>query len=321
MKRPLVSIIILSYNSRPHLPGLFDSLSNQTYQSLEIIVVDNASKDDTISWIEHQTRLKVDSLIKNSTNEWFAKGNNRGIQAATGEYIVFCNDDVTLEPNCIEQLMKPILTDATIGMIGGKLLKLTKTDNHNIVDSAGIIMYRSRRAVNRGENDVDIGQFDRPQDIFGITGALMMVRRTAMRAIQYQSEFFDEHFVAYKEDVDASWRMHRAGFRVYYEPTAVAYHARTIQAGGLHQRQQTSKIIRAYSYRNHWWTLYKNSAWKDLIVDFPWIIGYELVKAIYILFTEWSTIIQLPIIIKALPIIKKKRVTAVSNYSLRSWIV
>lgn len=337
MQKPLVSLIVLSYNSERHLPALFSSLKKQTYEFMEYIVVDNNSQDSTVKWIKHQEILSIDILIENLTNDWYAKGNNRGVDRAHGEYIVFCNDDVVLKPDFIEVLMQQVNSDSSIGMIGGKLLKLMPEEvgqkiiepwnvsafESNIgrkIDSAGIIMQRNRQVINRGENQIDDGQFNKREDIFGITGALMLVSRAALEKTKYGNEYFDEAFEAYKEDVDLSWRMQRAGFRVIYEPQAVAYHARSIQSQRLAERSSKPKLIRAISYRNHIWTIYKNSVRSEILRDFPWIISYEVGKLIYILLFEWSTLRQIPCLLRGLSIMKKKRIVATENYSIKKWI-
>lgn len=330
MNFPLVSIIVLTYNSRKHLPALFSSLAGQTYPSLEFIVVDNASSDATVEWINQQSVITVNEFITNTTNEWYSKGNNQGVRVAHGEYIIFCNDDIVLTPTCVMQLMETALQKPHIGMIGGKLLKLTPEEveagelrivQPRTIDSAGIALHRSRRASNRGENEIDTGQYEIAQEIFGITGALMMVSRKALEATKYQHEFFDEDFIAYKEDVDLSWRMHRAGFSVYYQPLAVAYHARTVQQTSLANRKNTRQIVRAYSYRNHWWAMYKNSSLAEIVKHCIWIIPYELSKLLYILIKEPKTLAQLPNIIRGLSRMKRKRIPATLNYSLRPWII
>lgn len=329
MNSPLVSFIILSYNSRKYLPALFESLAKQSYQSIEYIVVDNASSDGTVEWINHQSIIPITKCIANTTNDWFAKGNNHGAQAAQGEYIVFCNDDMMLDPECVSRLIKTMQADTTIGLIGAKLLKLTTAEVEKgelmviadrTIDSAGILLHRSYRANNRGENEIDRGQYDVSQEIFGITGALMLVSRNAFKAIQYNDEFFDEDFIAYKEDVDVSWRMHRAGFTVFYQPEALAFHARTVQNVTLVNRKNTAKIVRAYSYRNHLWTIYKNSSLQEFLRYSLWIVPYETCKCMYILIAEWASLKQLPTFIKGLARMKRKRVPAVKNYSLQLWI-
>ncbi|EKD78570.1 MAG: hypothetical protein ACD_41C00320G0001, partial [uncultured bacterium] len=94
MTQPIVSLVVLSYNSARHLPALFASIRAQTYQPLEVIVVDNASTDGTVTWLTQQQIVSDVKLILNEKNVWFAQGNNQGIQQATGEFIYICNDDI-----------------------------------------------------------------------------------------------------------------------------------------------------------------------------------------------------------------------------------
>lgn len=288
----LVSCIILTYNSRSHLPTLLQSIRDQKYPRIEVIVVDNASSDDTISYLKTQQILPIDQLICNSTNEWFARGNNRGIHNAHGEYIFVCNDDVVLTPTFLEILAQYLDSHPTCGMIGGKLLKLHGSEyrGEQLIDSAGLMRHRSYRMVNRGEQVVDHGQYDRAEEVFGITGAAMLLRREALEAVRYNNEYFDEDFIAYKEDCDLSWRIRRLGFTIWYEPKAVAYHARSVQQRSLQGRKNISQIVRAYSYRNHLWMLIKNIRVGEFFISIPWILPYECGKLAYILVAEWSTL-------------------------------
>lgn len=320
MNQPIVSIIVLSYNSQKHLPALFESLAKQTYRTLEIIIVDNASQDNSVAWVKQQTILKIDHLISNGTNDWYCKGNNAGIAKAMGKYILFCNDDVVLGKEYIERLVAVMQRDSRIGMIGGKLLKLTKQGENHIIDTAGLAMYRTRRVTNRGENELDRGQYDHTKEVFGISGAVMMVTRTAVRQLEIQGQFFDEDFVAYKEDIDVSWRMHLAGFKVVYVHEAVGYHARSIQQTSISQRTKKSNIIRAYSYRNHLWMLMKNETLRTFLWNSPWIITYELGKLIYLLLRERSTITYIPQVLKSWKMMRAKHFHPVTSYSLQSWI-
>ena len=317
-----VSIIVLAYNSREHLPALFESLAAQTYPNIQVVVVDNASSDETLAWVQRQDILKVD-ILANETNDWYAKGNNAGIQLCTGEYIVFCNDDVALEPTCIAEMVQVFTEKPQAGMVGGKLLKMHTDDSgKHIIDSAGLVMHRSRKVVNRGENLPDTGQFETYQKMFGITGALMMISRSAYTTVSIDGECFDNDYVAYKEDVDLSWRMWRHGLEVWYQPQAVAYHARSIQQASLAERTTKPEIIRAYSYRNHIWTLLKNERLTSFVKDAWAIVPYEIAKLLYILFREPKLLRTLSQIMRGIPTMRRKRAHAakLANDPIRSWI-
>lgn len=295
MTTPVVSLVILTYNSARHLPALFKSVREQSYQLLEVIVVDNASSDGTVAWLQQQTILPNVHLVLNAKNVWFAQGNNQGISQATGEYVYICNDDIVLTPTAIERLTQRMQHDAAIAMVGGKMLKLINGQPSHVIDSTGIVLHRSGRTVNRGEQEADTGQFDQAQPMFGITGAGMLLRRSALERVQHGAgEYFDNEFVAYKEDCDLSWRLHRAGYQVWYEPSAMIYHARTIQHTSLAGRSDKSKLIRAMSYRNHWWMLMKNLTGWEWLTRLPWLLPYECAKLAYTCVREWSTLRFVP---------------------------
>ncbi|MBI2415089.1 MAG: glycosyltransferase family 2 protein [Candidatus Kerfeldbacteria bacterium] len=307
-KLPKISLITLSYNSREKLPLLLASLRQQTFQDFELVVVDNASVDDSVTWIRQQQIFPVTTVLENQTNLWYAKGNNQAWLHCRGEFIIFCNDDVRLSPNCLAELVHGIEQDDRIAIVGGKLLRPVVAGAQPIIDSAGLTIRRNRQVTNRGENQIDTGQYNTAGDVFGISGALLCARRSALEDTQQSGAVFDVDFVAYKEDVDLSWRIHRAGWRVCYLPKAVAYHGRTIQASQLRNRKNKSKLIRAMSYRNHWWTVIKNddqvSFWRDAI----WIIPYECAKLLYLCLAEWSTLAVIPELIRGIPVMRRRRI-------------
>ena len=311
-----VSVIVLAYNSVQHLPKLFDSLASQTHSDVEVIVVDNASSDTTLQWLEQQTIIPI-TIIANSRNLWFSAGNNRAIPSCTGEYILFCNDDIQLDQNCISQLLRVFQDNPAVGMAGAKLLKMPvkESNESSIIDSAGLQLLRNRRCINRGENVSDQGQFDELEPVFGITGAVMMVSATAISQVSYNGNLFDDDFIAYKEDIDLSWRMWRHGFEVWYQPTAIGYHARSVQSGSLRERKSSSATIKQYSYRNHIWALLKNETGRSFLKHAIYILPYEFVKLLYILVREPTTLAALPQILFGIRLIVGKRASAVTQLS------
>jgi len=302
-----VSIIILTYNSRDNIEVLLKSINAQTFQNFEIIIVDNASQDETVKFIkENYPEIKI---IINPENYWFAKGNNIGIKQAQGEYILICNDDIKLDSNCLQYLVDDLNNNQKIGAITGKILRLTDNTDYSIVDCAGLKKTIYRKFINIGENQPDLGQFDNKQQIFGVSGAFFLARKKALEDIKYQDEYFDQDFVAYKEDIDLSYRLRQKGWKIIYQPKAVIWHKRSIKKDDL--RKNKNKLIKAYSYRNHFWMLLKNERSISGILILP----YELIKLIYIIFFEPYT---LKFFIKSFKDIKKiikKRHAIINNNS------
>ena len=304
---PRLSVVILTYNSLTHLPGLLQSLAAQTYQPLEVVVVDNASADDTVNWITEQTIIPI-KLISNSKNVWFASGNNQGIAECSGDYIFICNDDTQLAPNCLTELAQVLNQQPHVAAVGPKLLKLMDGKPTTVIDSAGLQQFRSGRTINRGEQEADVGQFNQAEVVFGLTGAGVLFRRSALDQVKHSAtEYFDHDFVAYKEDIDLAWRLQRAGFTNWYQPTAVMYHARSIQQTGLTGRLQKPAIIRAYSYRNHWWLLIKNLSLGQWLKRAVWLLPYECAKLGYALLRDWPTLAMIPQTLMGIPTMLRKR--------------
>ena len=134
-KLPLVSVIILNYNGKRFLNKCLTSVLNSNYSNVEVILVDNASTDDSIKLVKESFgHSPVLIIVKNSTNLGFAAGNNVGLSCSKGKYVVFLNNDTVVEPNWLIELVGVMETNAKIGAAQSKLLSL---HNKNFFDSAG----------------------------------------------------------------------------------------------------------------------------------------------------------------------------------------
>lgn len=182
-----VSIIVLIYNAKKYIKPLFDSVFNQTYKNLEVLAIINGSTDgskDTIA--ENFSQVKI---IDPKKNLWFCKGNNLGITQSTGDLIYLVNQDVVLEPDNMEKMVK-VFEDQKVGAATGKVLRYDFINNKklNIIDSTGIIMSKSGRGKDRGQLEVDLGQYDHRREVFGVSGAVAMYRKSALEKVKYCSD-------------------------------------------------------------------------------------------------------------------------------------
>ncbi|MDR1992022.1 MAG: glycosyltransferase family 2 protein [Nitrososphaerota archaeon] len=123
--QPLASIIILNYNGKNYLNNCITSVLKTKYPNYEIILVDNASTDNSLQIAEqhfnHTPHLKI---IRNPTNQGFSGGNNTGYTHCHGKYIVFLNNDTTVEPNWLTHLVETMQNDPTIGLAQSKILMM-----------------------------------------------------------------------------------------------------------------------------------------------------------------------------------------------------
>jgi len=253
----MVSILITTYNSAKFLKACLESALRQDYAECEIIVVDNASSDETRAVLrefeqncagERGARLRV---IYNQTNRGFSGGQNQAIAQSRGDWLFSLNPDVILGPDFLSKLLAAASrgdpgegpgkgagrnagrneSRKKIGALSGKLLRWKPGASHersNTIDSTGIYFRRNLRHLDRGGDEMDRGQYERREYVFGSTGAAALYRRAMVEDISVGGEFFDEDFFAYREDADLAWRAQLMGWSCLYVPEAVAWHVRRV---------------------------------------------------------------------------------------------
>lgn len=279
----MVSVIIVNWNGAQYLHDCLAALRRQTHLLHEIIIVDNASTDnscDVIETLQAACAEPVIHLLRNSDNAGFTGGNNQGIRISSGEFVLALNADMTLEPNFLNELVALMRTDPTIGMVCGKLLN---QNDPTRIDSTGIIMRKNRRGFDRGQGEIDQGQYDRMEEVFGGSGAACLYRRAMLDDVKYDDEYFDDLFFAYKEDIDLAWRARLFGWKAIYTPKAIGRHHRKWSVG---KRQDIPKFTRHHSLKNRYLLLLKNECWRTLAPALLPILWFELLSLGYILFRE-----------------------------------
>lgn len=213
-EKPLVSIIILNYNAGQLLIECVDSILKTDYPNLEIIVVDNASKDQS-----HQNcKKKFPSiiLVENKENLGYCEGNNVGIRIANGEYIVILNPDTLAEPDWLTKLVTAY-EKYGVGLYQPKFL--TTTD-HSILMSTGNMIQIFAFGYSRGKGKRDDGQYDHVESIGYASGTCLFTSSKVLRELG----MFDPFLFAYHDDLDVGWRAAMLGIKSYYVPDSVIYH-------------------------------------------------------------------------------------------------
>lgn len=328
-----VLIQIVSWNSYKFLPDCLNSIFNQTYKNFSVLIIDNASTDGTIEFIKENYPMIM--ILRNNKNLGFATAHNQGMKLFKNyPYILIANPDIIFEKDWLEKILSVIERDKKIGAISGKLLKIYTSEPEinekvktKIIDSAGIKVSRWRRFINRGEGELDHGQYDKKEEVFGFSGACVLCRRQALEDIKIDGEYFDEDFFSYKEDIDLSYRLRWRGWKIIYFPEAVAYHYRQVSGEKkriseiIKERKNRSPLVRYLSYRNHLFLLIKNESFINFLKDLPWILFYELGKFLYLLFFEQKTFKAFFEIFKKLPKMLKKRKYILENRKVDSKII
>lgn len=226
--RPVISVILLNYNGKEFLKISIRSLINQTHHNYEIILVDNGSTDGSIEFVvSNYPQIRI---VKSPHNS-FSVGNNMGIRQATGDYIFILNNDVELDRNCLEELMKIAMgSQINIGMWATKILNY---DHRDIIDTTGLLIYPDGMSRGRGRLEADKGQYDDIEEVCFPSGCAGLYKKTMLDEIG----LFDEDFSFFVEDSDLGFRARLCGWRCLFIPNAKVYHMYSATAGKYSQKK------------------------------------------------------------------------------------
>tara|TARA_B100000029_G_C17477193_1_gene924205 strand:+ start:117 stop:1175 length:1059 start_codon:yes stop_codon:yes gene_type:complete len=223
---PLVSIIIPHWNNFPILEECLLSIKKCSYPNYEIIVVDNASEDNSSQKIKEQFPEII--LIENQINNGYAEGCNIGVSKASGKYLLFLNNDTTHEEGWIEPLVNHLDENKSAAAVQPKILNYYQK---NLFDYAGgsgghmdILCFPFARGRLFLEQELDKGQYDNPEKIFWTSGTAMIVRKNLF----IKAGKFDKTFFAHMEEIDLCWRLQMLGYNVWVEPISVVYHKNAV---------------------------------------------------------------------------------------------
>jgi GT2 family glycosyltransferase len=290
-ERPLVSVGLVTWDSEKHLPGCIEGLKRQTYKQVEIIVVDNASTDRSTE-IVHDS-IPDSRIFRNERNEGYCAGHNRAIRESRGAYYLPINPDVHLSPSFVERLLLALEERPDYGSASGKFWQPSEEGDLKKLDAAGLYIDRRRRQHLRGHGEVDRGQYDEAEEIFGADGAAPLYRRSALEDMKIFGQYYDEAYFGYQEDVDLAWRGRLFGWKCWYEPSAVAVHARSFKPG---VRRPMPRHLRRIAVRNRYLTIFKNEAPECWRRDWWRILAYDLEIFVYILLFELTSVGAYPMV-------------------------
>lgn len=230
-----ISIIIPTYNSANFIIPCLDSILRQQAADTEIILIDNASRDKTISLVkENYPKIKI---IENKVNLGASKARNQGLAIASGEWILTLDCDVALEENFFKIALKIMETlPPKVGLIQPKILDIKR----NKIYSAGIRASFFKRFHDIGKGKPNTKQFDASSYIFGACCAAAFYRRKMLDQLKDSHGYFDERFFFLFEDADLSWRGQKKGWLCLYCPELKSFHHGNSSAMDKNTRQYLS---------------------------------------------------------------------------------
>lgn len=281
-KTPLVSIIIVNWNGGEVFRQCLTSLEKIDYPNWELVIVDNGSKDESITSITSTTGIMRIKIIKNQENLGFAKANNQGYKLARGKYVLLLNNDTLVKSDFLTKLVERMERDRTLGVIQPKIFLM---DKPGFLDNAGSFLTRIGFWHHWGFLEKDGPEFGQERDIFSAKGACMLIKHSVIDRVG----LFDEDFISYFEETDFCWRVWLAGYRVVYYPQAKIYH----KVGFTIRRLDVSNINYHY-YKNRITALLKNLEARNLpIFLIPHLIVSTGVAVAFLLLRPRSSLVIL----------------------------
>lgn len=222
VKYPKVAIVILNFNGRRHLQQFLPSVLASTYPNCEIIVADNASTDDSISFLkQHFPDVR---LLQFKTNYGFAEGYNQALREVKAEYYVLLNSDVEVSPAWVEPIIDLMERDPAAAACQPKIKSYAEKNKFEYAGASGGWIDRFGYPFCRGRvfaiTEEDRGQYDDTQEIFWASGAAFFIRAPLFHNIGG----FDGDYFAHAEEIDLCWRLKNAGYKILVRPRSVVYH-------------------------------------------------------------------------------------------------
>ncbi len=298
----LVSVTLVTYNSGRFIKRCLESVLEQKYPNLEVIIIDNASTDGTVDLLEQFS--ETCQIHYNDENIGFAAAQNQAIGLSSGEWVLTLNPDVLLLPNFIQSLVDAGQIDPKVGTVCGKLLTIRATfdlPDKQLVDSTGIYFTPMLRHLDRGSQEVDNGHYLNFEYVFGATAAAALYRREMIDDISILGEFFDPDFFVYREDADVAWRAQLMSWRCLYTPLARGYHVRAVLPGN---RRALPPEINMHSVKNRFLMRIKNMTpdlyrrnWvsitsRDLVVIFACLVReHSSLRAFWFLAKNFKSVL------------------------------
>ncbi len=221
---PLVSIITINYNQLQYTLDLLESLRHVEYRNIEIIVVDNASIENPATTIKD--RFAEVHVIVSKKNLGFAGGNNLGINAATGKYLFFLNNDTEVTPDTIRPLVEYCEHHSDAGIVCPKILFHNSGETIQYVGASRINPYTGRN-TRPGFGETDKGQYDSVLKTDYAHGAAMMVPRAVIDKVGQMPDIF----FLYYEELDWCESIKNQGYNIYVVPESRVYHKESKSVG------------------------------------------------------------------------------------------
>ncbi|HEY8886549.1 MAG TPA: glycosyltransferase family 2 protein [Candidatus Microsaccharimonas sp.] len=267
-KKPLVSIIALNWNGQKFIDPLVESVRSQVLKDIDIefLFVDNGSTDNSVEYFKKKFKDKNFRVIENGGNYGYSKGNNLGMKQARGDYILVCNNDLTLGKDIVQTLYSGLIKE-NADLVVPKLMFLNKP---GYINNAGSRLDKNNSwpVIEIGFGEKDEGQYDTVEEITAFCGACVLFTRKFLSTVG----MYDDRFFMYFEDSDLSWRGQTDNRKFVYIPKALAYHHHTGTS------VEGSPKFNHFVARNRVLILLKNASPRVILVGYKFAVKDHIIR-------------------------------------------
>lgn len=297
MKQPLVSIIVVTYNSQPYIKECLQSIKKIQYSNVELIIVDNNSTDNTVALATQLLKnARFPSTIKTSTqNDGYAQANNDAAVSSKGKYIFIVNPDTRVSESVLEALVFAAEKNKYVAALQPTVRLLNKPSLINLTGK--VTHFLGFDWI----KDYQKKQLPPAQILSSFSGSGVLIRKEVFIKLGG----YDPFYFMYFEDSDLSWRLRLAGYSILYVPESLMYHDYQF----VPQRAtQTFQQKLFYAERNRIITLIKNYSGRSLCLIVPMFLVFELALLVFLtlkglgkekIASYWSIIINLKKILRS----------------------
>jgi GT2 family glycosyltransferase len=268
-RTPSISIVLVNQNGKKWLEIVLQSIQKVDYplNKLELIMVDNGSTDGSVEFFNRECKMMRVKVLENKRNLGWSPANNQGARLANGEILAFLSNDMRVDAGWLTEIVKVMTLKPTIGVVQCNSISMadekTYDSGMNFLDKYGFAYSYMPQ--------------EKAYPVFFAEGMAFAIRRDVFEKISG----FDEHYFMEYDDMDLCWRVHLAGYEVYFAPSSIVYHARGGTVGSSYFTKRTRNIT--LYVRNHYATLLKNSKLQSLLDVILLVTSFQMAKALYFL--------------------------------------
>lgn len=265
------AVVILNFNGRSLLQQFLPSVLQYSKEA-RVVVVDNGSTDDSVQWLTDN--FPDVENIRIEKNLGFCGGYNFALKQIQATYYVLLNSDVEVTSGWLLPLVNLLDRIPSAAAVQPKILSHRQKNKFEYAGAGGGLLDSLGYPFCRGRlfyfTEEDQGQYNDEREIFWSSGACMMVRSDLFHKLCG----FDEDFFAHMEEIDLCWRLHRAGYKIFYSGVSCVYHV----GGGTLSASNPRKTY--LNFKNGLSLLYKNMPVHELLYKFPFRLGLDWIASL-----------------------------------------